>query len=107
MKTTFYRAFKTKGKTHFVADTGYLYAVVSHVGTIEFAIAKIAPGEWDITHYNSGLLACVKTYRTKKEALRQLDDPDYIATVSRLTNNEQTKTLTQLLSIHKFKLEEI
>lgn len=103
MKTTFYRAFKTDGKIHFRPDTGYLFAVVSHTGTIEFAIAKTALG-WDITHYNSGQLACVKTYRTKKEALQQLDDPEYIAVVSRLTDNEQTKTLIQLLNIHKFKI---
>lgn len=103
MKTTFYRAFKTDGKTHFRPDTGYLFAVVSHVGTIEFAIAKTAHGQWDITHYNSGQLACVKTYRTKKEALQQLDDPEYITVVSQLIENDQTKTLIQLLNIHKFK----
>ena len=94
-----------RGKRIFRADDGYIYTVVTPAGSIDFAIAKTTYNAWDITHVASGLLACVNPYRTKKDAVQQLSDPDYLAAVQRIASGEQTKTCTQLLNIHKFKLQ--
>lgn len=94
-----------RGKNYFRADDGYIYTVITPAGSIDFAIAKTPYNAWDITHVASGLLACVHPYRTKKDAVEQLSEIDYIATIVRLSGCEQTKTCMQLLNIHKFKLQ--
>lgn len=102
MKVTFFRAFQNGHGIFFKNDSGYLYCTSCG---IEFVIAKTPRNEWDITHYKSGLLACTHSYRTKKEALRQLEDNDYITAIKRLNDTAQTKKSMQLLCIHKFKYE--
>ena len=94
-----------QGKRIFRADDGYIYTVITPIGSIDFAIAKTRYGAWDITHVASGLLACVQPFRTKRDAVQQLSEPDYIATIARLSGCEQTKACMQLLNIHKFKLQ--
>lgn len=107
-KTRFFRICRgdKPGARFFKSDDGYIYNVVTPGGrTIEFAISKTPYNEWDITHVASGQLACVCKYRTKKDAVQQLSDSNYLAAVDRLTQNKQTNECTQLLNIHKFKLQ--
>jgi hypothetical protein len=109
-KTRFYRICRGNkpGARFFKSDDGYIYSVTTPGGrTIEFAIAKTPYNEWDITHVASGQLGCVCKYRTKKDAVQQLSDSNYLAAVDRLTQNKQANECAQLLNIHKFKMEEV
>ncbi len=105
-KEAFYRTLRGNGPgaREFLADNGYVYNLVTPGSpSIGFAIARTASGEWDITHISSGCRACVKTYKTKKEALQQFSETDYICAVVRLSNCNQTKELEKELNEYKQK----
>lgn len=103
-KTRFYRICRGANRDDriFRADDGYIYRVKAPSGgTIEFAIAKCAYNEWDITHTPSGLAATVCPFRTKKDAVQQLNDPDYIAAVDHIASGARAQECAQLLTVYK------
>lgn len=107
-KYEFYRIFKNyrTNKITFKADHGYIYYITTVTGEkIALAIAKTEYKEWDVTHINSGLLASVKTYKTKKDAVQAIYNNNYIAALAHVSKSDQTKTCIQLLNDYKKQIQ--
>ena len=109
-KQEFYRIYKNyrKNLISFKTDHGYIYYITTETGDkIALAIARTEYNEWDITHVDSGLLATIQTFKTKKDALQQTQDNSYITALARVSKNIQTKECTQLLNDYKKQIQTI
>lgn len=105
-KTEFYRIYSDGKKRFFKSDYGYIHTVTTPDGRkIKLAIAKNDFNEWDITHVESGQLATVIPFRTKKDAIYQIKQNDYLSILARVTKNDRTEQCKKLLNIHKFKMQ--